>query len=444
MFSLGGEPPIGQTVELLQALIRNRCVNTGDITSGQEVRNADTLQQFFGRSVTTQVYDAAPGRRSLVARIAGSDPSAASLGLLCHTDVVPADGQDWCHDPFGGDLIDGQVWGRGAIDMLNMTATMAVAFRRMALAGHRPRGDVVFLATADEEGHATWGARHLLDNHRDEVRTDYVITEGGGWPLTDGPRPKLSWATADKGSVWMRLRVHGRAGHAAMPFGSDNAVVKAASVVHRLDAHCPRPVLSPSWRRWVRAMGFGEEITAGLLDGHRLMATARTCPGLAATAHACTHMTMTPTRVRGGTSINSLPEWVELDIDARTLPGQTRRDVETELRTALGDLADDVTLEWLHELTTRESPTDTPLFHTVSDLAERLAPGTELVPSLTTASTDADYFRRAGAKVYGFSMTSGFVGPAEFRRMFHGANERIDLESLRLSTQLWSSLISSF
>jgi acetylornithine deacetylase/succinyl-diaminopimelate desuccinylase-like protein len=200
-------PRLEQTVELLQTLIRNRCVNTGHEESGEDVRNADTLRQFLGNAVDTQVYDAAEGRRSLVAKIHGSDPSAPSLALLCHTDVVPAADQDWQHDPFGGDLIDGVVWGRGAIDMLNMTATMAAALRHAGQCGHRPRGDISFIATADEEAQATWGAKYLLEQHLRDVTADYVITEGGGWPLTSGPHPKLSWATADKRTVWLRAPV---------------------------------------------------------------------------------------------------------------------------------------------------------------------------------------------------------------------------------------------
>ncbi|MGV9802689.1 M20/M25/M40 family metallo-hydrolase [Mycobacterium sp. NPDC003449] len=437
-------PRLEPTVELLQTLIRNRCVNTGHRDSGEEVRNADTLRQFLGNAVDTQVYDAAEGRRSIVAKIHGSDPKAPSLALICHTDVVPADDIDWLHDPFGGDLVDGMVWGRGAIDMLNMTATMAAAIRHAGECGHRPRGDISFIATADEEGQATWGAKYLLEHHLHDVATDYVVTEGGGWPLTSGPTPKLSWATAEKGTMWLRLIVHGRAGHAAMPFGADNALVKAATIVGLLDAHRPEPVMSETWTRWVRGMDFDPETTSGLLDASRVRDTADTLPELGGTAHACTHMTLTPTGARGGIAINSIPERVEIDVDARVMPGQTRLDVEREIRAALGRLADEVTIEWIHELVTHESPLETPLYDTVTGIVDNIAPGTQLVPSMITASTDADYFRRAGAQVYGFSMFSGFVGPSEFRHMFHGANERVDTTTLALSTELWTQLIDKF
>src|SRR3546814_5013671 len=128
--------PTGETVELLQGLIRNACINDGDPTSGQEVRNADLLSSYLGSAgLDVERFDAAPGRTSLVARIEGSDPEAASLCLMGHTDVVPVSHEGWERDPFGGELVDGEVWGRGAIDMLNLTASMAVAFRHLAERG---------------------------------------------------------------------------------------------------------------------------------------------------------------------------------------------------------------------------------------------------------------------------------------------------------------------
>ncbi len=446
----------GEVVELLSTMIRHTCVNTGDVGSGHEIRTADTLGAHLGDVVDTAVVDAAPGRRSLVARLRGRDPTAPSLGLVCHTDVVPASDADWTRDPFGGELDlagaatgdwrDGVVWGRGAIDMLDTTATMAVAMRRAGLAarrGVRPRGDIVFVAAADEEGHAEFGVRHLLAHCREEVMADRIVTEGGGWPLTTGPVPALSWAVAEKGSAWLRLDVRGRAGHAAMPHGADNALVTAAEVVRRLSEH-PMPVqVGDEWAAWVLAMGYDAGLTAGLLDPARVLATAEASgdPALAAHAHACTHATITPTGARGGVVINAIPDLVEIDVDGRILPGRTCAALEAEIVRALDDLADRVDLVWRHRLETTASPVTSALRERVAGIADALVPGTRLVPGMITASTDADYFRRAGAEVYGFSMHSGYTTPDGFRRMFHGPDERVDLRSLELSTALWSALI---
>ena len=149
----------GEATDLLQHLIRNACVNDGTPASGQEYRSADLLHGYLeGSGIDMETYEPSPGRKSLVAKIAGTDPSAPSLTLLGHTDVVPANGDDWTHDPFAGELIDGMVWGRGAIDMLNLTTTMAIAMRHLALSGFRPKGDLTYIAVADEEALSTFGA----------------------------------------------------------------------------------------------------------------------------------------------------------------------------------------------------------------------------------------------------------------------------------------------
>ncbi|TCP54050.1 peptidase M20/M25/M40-like protein [Tamaricihabitans halophyticus] len=215
------------------------------------------------------------------------------------------------------------------------------------------------------------------------------------------PRTQLSWATAEKGTSWLRISVHGTAGHAANPSNMDNALVTAAEVITRL------------------ATQQGEPVPAEQL-------------------------TVTPTGVRGGIAINSIPELVEIDVDARTLPGQGRAEVVDELRTALGDLLDVVELDWLHELYTASAPSSTRLLDSVRRIADDLVPGTELVPSLVVGSTDAEYFRQAGARAYGFAMTSDYASPGEFAGMFHGANERIDVRSLELSTRLWEQLARTF
>ena len=154
-----------ETVELLQALIRNRCVNDGTASSGFESRNAELIQQYLGGvGLDVQHFEPFPGRASLVAKIEGSDPSAPSLCLMGHTDVVPVNESGWSRDPFGGELVDGEVWGRGAVDMLNLTASMAVAFKHLAATGFRPRGDLIYFAVADEESGSAHGAQWMADH----------------------------------------------------------------------------------------------------------------------------------------------------------------------------------------------------------------------------------------------------------------------------------------
>src|SRR6266542_2360389 len=167
---------VPEVTDLLQHLIRNRCVNDGTKESGGETRSVDLLSSYLGGTAADmERYESVPGRASLVARIEGTDPQAPSLLLMGHTDVVPVNPDGWRRDPFGGELVDGEVWGRGAVDMLNETSSMAVAFRKLAEEKFRPRGTLAYLAVADEEALGTWGADWLLQNQADAVRADYVV-----------------------------------------------------------------------------------------------------------------------------------------------------------------------------------------------------------------------------------------------------------------------------
>jgi acetylornithine deacetylase/succinyl-diaminopimelate desuccinylase-like protein len=180
--------------ELLQDLIRNACVNDGRPESGEEIRSADLLSGYLeGAGLEIERFEPQPGRRSVLAKIEGSDPTAPSLLLMGHTDVVPVNPDGWSRDPFGGEIVDGFVWGRGAVDMLNLTSTMAVAFRQLADSGFKPKGTISYLAVADEEARGIWGADWLVDHELDAVKADYVITESGGFqvPTANGPRLPL-------------------------------------------------------------------------------------------------------------------------------------------------------------------------------------------------------------------------------------------------------------
>ena len=229
----------GQTVELLQQMIRNQCVNDGTVTSGREVRTTDLLRTYLeGSGLDLEVYepDGAPGRTSLVARIEGTDPAAPTLCLMGHTDVVPVTPATWTRDPFGGELVNGEVWGRGAVDMLNLTASQAVALKELARRGWRPRGTLVYLACADEEAGGALGAGHVCKKHWDSLRADYLLTENGGTVSAHGDALSVTVHVGEKGVAWRRLKVKGTPGHGSMPFRADNALVKAAAVIQRITA----------------------------------------------------------------------------------------------------------------------------------------------------------------------------------------------------------------
>jgi acetylornithine deacetylase/succinyl-diaminopimelate desuccinylase-like protein len=432
-----------EVTDLLQHLIRNACVNDGTRVSGNEIRSADLLAGYFdGSGVDVERYEPALGRTSLVARIEGRRADAPTLLLMGHTDVVPANEDGWQRDPFGGELVDGEVWGRGAIDMLNLTASMAVATRRLATEGFRPDGTLIYLAVADEEALGTWGADHLTRHEIDAVEADYVITESGGIPVPGGDGDlRLPVLVGEKGSCWCTLRVSGTPGHASLPYDTDNALVTAARVVQRLADHRPETQIHDTWRRFLAAMALPDEIMAPLLDPDRLVGTLGDLPiGMARQFHACTHTTIAPTIAHGGTKTNVIPDRVDLQLDVRTLPGQTLPDVQAILDEALGDLADSVEMVEAHDDPSTESPADTPLWHSLDRVTQAFYAGSHLVPMLSVGATDARFFRRRGTTAYGFGLFSQKLTFEDFGRMFHGDDERVDIESLRLSTELWQAV----
>jgi acetylornithine deacetylase/succinyl-diaminopimelate desuccinylase-like protein len=431
-----------EVTDLLQHLIRNACVNDGTASSGHEARSVDTLSSYLdGVGLDMATFDTAPDRSNLVARIEGRDPDAPTLLLMGHTDVVPVNVDGWQRDPFGAELVDGEVWGRGAVDMLNLTASMAVAVRRLATSGFRPDGTLVYLAVADEESLGTYGAEHLVERERDAVIADFVITESGGIPIPSPAGLKLPVIVGEKGSWWCTLRVKGTPGHASQPYRTDNALVTAAEVVRRIAAFQPRAEIHDTWRRFIESMGYPDELTGPLLDPEGIVDACAALPvGMARQFHACTHTTFAPTVVHGGTKTNVIPDRVDLEVDIRTLPGVTGDDVRAMLDEILGDLAPTVELVSSHDDPSTASATDTPLWDTLERVTQRFYDGSSIVPFLTVGATDARFFRRAGSVAYGYGLFSRRISFEDFGTMFHGDDERVDVDSLRLSTELWQAV----
>ena len=436
----GSDDLTSQTVDLLQAMIRNACVNDGTPESGQEVRNADLLASYLvGSGLDVQSFEPTPGRTSLVARIEGFDSSAPSLCLMGHTDVVPVNPDGWSRDPFAGDLVDGEVWGRGAVDMLNLTAAQAVVMRTLADTGFRPRGDLIFFAVADEESGSVHGARWMADNEADAIRADYVLTENGGLHSGTEVVPVISVNVAEKGASWRRLTVRGTPGHGSMPYRSDNALVKAAAVVQRLAEYRPQPRFHELWRAQVESMDLPGDARDQLLDEDRVDGFLADVPhvGTAGHLHACTHTTFSPNVGDGPGKTNVIPDRVSIDVDIRTMPGDHTEEVAAHLREALGDLADHVETEVIMDDSASSSRIDTPLWDALERAVTKPFPSARLNPQFIVGFTDARVYREMGAVAYGAGLLSPSISGGEFSRRFHGHDERIDVESLRLTTGMY-------
>jgi acetylornithine deacetylase/succinyl-diaminopimelate desuccinylase-like protein len=432
-----------QTTELLQQLIRNQCVNDGTADSGHELRTVRTLQDFFeGSGLTGVVVEPHPDRGSLIVRIEGSDPHAPSLALVGHTDVVPVEPAGWERDPFAAEIVDGFLWGRGAIDMLNLTASYAVVTRAVATGSFRPRGDLVFAAVADEESGSTYGVKWLTDNRLDLIEADYVLTESGGAPA--GSQPRIGAMFGEKGAAARTLRVSGVPGHGSAPWGRLNAAVLAAEAVRRIAAYATPTVITPQWRSYVDALDLDADTRESLIDPSRFYEGLPAVGDLAAFAHASTHTTISPNVVHAGEKLNVIPGEATIALDIRVLPGVSADDVDDYLREALGDLLEHVVIEGEQFVPSSSSPMDTPLVDVMRGAVRRAYPGADLLPMLGVGGTDGRFYRWRGVPAYGFGVLSERWDYGMFRQLFHGHNERIDLDSLDLTVNALDHVVREF
>ena len=415
-----------EAVELLQALIRLDTVNP----PGNETAAAELLRAYlepFG--VECELYARVPERANLVARIPGRG-EGPSLLLLSHTDTVLADPAEWSVDPWSGELRDGCVWGRGALDMKDQVAASAVAIAALAREGFRPPGDLIFAATADEEmgEGVTYGLEWLCEEHPDAVRCDYAVNEGAGDRVELGGRVLYLCSAAEKRSSPFVLRVHGRSGHGSMPAIADNALVKAARFVERLGAFEPEPVLIPE------AAGFLEAMAGSVPAVEDALALARSIDPVAAElVEPLLGMTVAPTMISASQKRNVIPGQCEVTVDCRLLPGQTEAEADGLVRSWLGE--GDYEVEWRDAQGGTRSELGTPLWSAIESFVDVIEPGARLAPICVAGFTDSHWLREAfGTVAYGFfpmrTMSAELAA-----RLIHSADERIPVDDLELGVE---------
>lgn len=427
------------TLALLQSLIRNGCVNYFSADSGQEVTNADTLEAFFaGTDVLVERYEPHPGRMSISFTVEGTDPSAEPLTLLGHTDVVPVDEDKWTTAPFGGELIDGRVFGRGATDMLYITAAMAACVRDVAR-GERPRGSLTFVGCADEEARGGLGAKWLAEHGKFSWKNCLSEEGGSHIPAADGSDALVVFV-GEKGAGQRRLTVHGDAGHGSAPFGRDLAVAKIAEVARRVAAIEPEVRADEIWEGYVRAWKFDPATEEALLRGEGYEAFGQ----LESYSHAMSHLTISPTVLRAGNGINVLPSEAWLELDIRPLPGQTQEEIDSLLRDALGDLADEVEITHLITEDGTVSPTSGPLFDAICQTFDEFFPGVPVVPTIAAGGSDLRFARRKGGVGYGFALHAREETLGSVLGQLHSHDESVAVEDVDLTVRAYRSLIRRF
>jgi acetylornithine deacetylase/succinyl-diaminopimelate desuccinylase-like protein len=422
-----------EAVELLRRLLRLNTVNP----PGNETAAAELLRDYLeGSGVEVALRGRVPERQSLVARLKGGD--GPSLGFLSHTDTVVADARAWSRDPWSGDLADDHVWGRGALDMKGQVAASAVAIASLAREGFRPPGDLVFVASADEEVGPEHGLMWLCEEHPDLVRVDYAVNEGGGERVVLGGRPFYLCAAAEKMSSPIRITVHGRAGHASMPEIAENALVKAAPLIERLAAHRPEPQVGPEVAGFLDVV-LGERPPAEQVLGR----LAELDPLAAELISPLLAFTLSPTMIEASERRNVIPGTCELVVDRRLLPGQTPEGVEPLLRGILGDGAS-YELETIERWGGTRSALATPLWDAIAAWVEESDPGARLAPLCCAGFTDSHWLREAfGTVAYGFfplrTMSAELAA-----RLIHSADERAHVDDIGLGVEFLRAIARTY
>ncbi|HEX2360363.1 MAG TPA: M20/M25/M40 family metallo-hydrolase [Solirubrobacterales bacterium] len=423
-----------EAVELLQRLIRADTVNP----PGNELALQEQLAGLLSAAgFECELLAAEPERPNLVARLRG-DEDGPTLALLGHVDTVRADREEWSRDPWGGEEVDGWIWGRGALDMKGQVASELAACLGLGRSGWRPAGELLLVLVADEETGGDLGARWLCDQHPDKVRSDFVVNEGGGSTIEIGDRRLYTISVGEKGIFRARVTAHGRAGHASLPRVGENALLKLAPIVTRLTEQ-PPPEHTPEGPAFFTAI-FGEPyegddaVEAGL---RRLRAEQPELADLL--AEPMVGVTLTPTVFRSGHKINVIPSSAEVMIDCRVPPGFDADDARERIEAVLGER--EYELEFSEAVVGNRSELETPLTDAIRGWLAETDPGAELAPIVMPGFSDSNWFRSAfdSAVVYGFCPHRA-IPLLELAPLIHGADERVPAADVELAAGFFFEL----
>jgi acetylornithine deacetylase/succinyl-diaminopimelate desuccinylase-like protein len=447
----------GEVVEHLRALIRIPSVNPPGVmdgSAGRDTIGAETAAARYcanvleGAGNPAEVIEVQPGRGSCFARLRAAGPSPEPpLVLLSHIDVVPVQEDAWSRDPFGGELIDGVVWGRGAVDMKDMVAMELGVMLALQRSGAALRRDVIFAAVADEEAGGAAGAQALVRSHpqlfgSDASLASAAINEVGGYSMTLGGRRYYAIQVAEKGIMWSRVHATGTPGHGSMPH-DDNATVHLADAISRLAAD-PRPArVHPVVAGFFEARGLGE--VPRLAEGdppaaRAALEAAVDDPVLRRSFDAMLRDTVAPTILRAGNKVNVIPGRAMAELDVRTLPGTDQVALLEHLRGVAGT---HVEVETVAALPPVVSAPDHPLVALMHDALRRADPEATPLSMMITPGTDAKALAELGIPTYGFAPLR-LEADVPFLSLFHGHDERVSVSALRFGLPVLHEVVCRF
>ncbi|MCX5038790.1 M20/M25/M40 family metallo-hydrolase [Streptomyces coelicoflavus] len=426
-----------EVVDLCRELIRIDTSNYGDHSGPGERKAAEYVAEKLAEvGLEPKIFESHPGRASTVARIEGEDPSRPALLIHGHTDVVPANADDWTHHPFSGEVADGCVWGRGAVDMKDMDAMTLAVVRDRLRSGRKPPRDIVLAFLADEEAGGTYGARHLVDNHPDLFDgVTEAISEVGGFSFTVNEQRRLYLIqTAEKGIHWMKLTVAGTAGHGSM-IHRDNAITELSEAVARLGRHKFPVRVTKTTRAFLDELG---DALGTDLDPENMEGTLAKLGGIAKLIGATLSNTANPTQLGAGYKVNVIPGEATAHVDGRYLPGYE----EEFLADVDRILGPHVRREDVHANKAVETTFDGALVAAMQSALVAEDPAAKAVPYMLSGGTDAKSFDELGIRGFGFAPLK-LPPELDFAGMFHGVDERVPVEGLQFGVRVLDRFIDA-
>jgi acetylornithine deacetylase/succinyl-diaminopimelate desuccinylase-like protein len=433
-----------EAVRHLQALIRIDTTNP----PGNETPAAEYLAETLrSEGIEPTLVGTTPERQCVVARLRGSGAKPPLL-LGAHLDVVEAEPASWRHPPFGGEIHDGYLWGRGAIDMKHMAVMAALALVRLKREGVRLERDVIFAGVADEEAGCDAGSRFLVDHHADLVRAEFALGEAGGFTVHLGGQVIYPIQVAEKGTVWMKLRAVGRPGHGSMP-RENNAVQRMGRAVGVLGGARLPQHRTATVDAYLRAVAATQKFPKSwLLRNLHRPAIARLALGMlpdrgvAAALAASLSNTAVPTVLRAGGKVNVIPGFAEAEVDGRSLPGQTAADLVAEVRRVIDDPG--VEIEVMRDMPPVENSPESALWDLMARKLVEHHPGAVVVPYLAPGFTDAKSWSRLGTRCYGFMPLKFPDDGTKFGDLFHGHDERIPVDGFKWGVNVLYEVVRDF
>jgi acetylornithine deacetylase/succinyl-diaminopimelate desuccinylase-like protein len=415
-----------EVVDLCRDLIR---IDSSNPTSNERKAAEYVAEKLAEVGIEPTIIESEPGRSSVLARLEGADPSRDALLIHGHLDVVPADPSEWSVPPFAGEVVDGMLYGRGAVDMKDMDAMILSVVRNLARTGTKPPRDVVLAFLADEEAGGAKGAHWLVD-HRPELfeGCTEAVSEVGGFSVTVAEDQRLYLIqTAEKGMAWMRLTARGRAGHGSF-INDDNAVTALAEAVTRIGRHTFPAQITPTVRHFLDELSDTLHVE---LDAEDIESTVTKLGSIARIIGATLRHTANPTMLEAGNKVNVIPRVAHASIDGRFLPG-LEDDFFTQLDELLGP---DIHREFIHHDIAVETAWEGALVDAMGAAIRAEDPNGRPVPYTLSGGTDAKSFSLLGMKCYGFSPLR-LPADLDFAGMFHGVDERVPLDSLKFGARV--------